>query len=748
MNEKNIIPCPCCLSEQNTFFLCNAGDDKQYKQYQCSQCGYQFTWPCPSAEEIDRYYASESYYKASATRATTGDYSDYDSQIEGTLIFFRNLLKQLNLPENSAMLDVGCAKGRFMELAKKEFGLKCSGVELSDYARDYVQEHYHGMFPVWKSLQDMPVQEKEFDLILLFDVIEHVNSPWDILLGLFQRGCVGETTKILITTPNCSHKRAVENPDTWEYRYPPAHLSFCTPETFQKIGEKLLFRNIDISGHSQREMGEFWLQTPLQKTYAGYDGLICSFSGTSLAEIPPQEFPASLEELNRSEKYVSLLSSFIFEKKSSPINPEFGKFISDYCGSLNLFKSQYQDLQQRYSNLEEGWKAEHQYNQEQAQKREVLEKELAAENRKNALLKEVYEKTVTDNNNLCNENAKINNQRYDMWLEIKRMLSTTEQHLSYISHLENQVRELVPYKEQLENQVREFSEKLNEVYHSNSYRIGRLITCPVRKCMSFISRIKNKRQEWKKVKKECGTGYMWKCIFRKLTGRPDYRCYDVISSIGVFCEISFNMSRVNGFVDSYPLIWSFVHSLKMLPEVIKNPMILSGDQPMKHDYSCNMVRYTNVDISFHCKNHAEALLGTDGTVDESKAQAERDELKSRLTYLSGKWKKVLEDPDKKVLLILSPFEDQCSTEDVLAIQEAVKMYPAVDLLTVLTGKEKSVSAAALRSKGIIVRYIKKHPPHDKATDIAANDVKGWNRIFHEFRPLQKKISNKVYKYEN
>ena len=532
------------------------------------------------------------------------------------------------------------------------------------------------------------------------------------------------------------------------------------------------------------------------------------------------------------------------------------------------------ELLQKYSSLKEGWKAEHQQNLEQAKKRAVLEKELSAENEKYVLLKEMYEKAVTDNSNLCAENAMINGRRYDMWLEIKKMHSISEQHLSNISllenkvqqlipykdhlekqvydlasqrdqldaklkellpykdHLENQVydlasqrdqldaklkellpykdhlekqvrelnsqrdrmknqlcelnsqrdqmekqvcelnsqrdrmknqlcelnsqrdqmenqlRELVPYKDHLENQVREFSEKLNEVYHSNSYRIGRLITWPVRKCQAFINGIRNKLKEWQDIKAEFGSEYMRKCVFRKLTGRSEYFYYDIISSIGATCEVSFNFERYHHFVDSYPLVWAFIHSLKTLPAVIKDPMCLSGDRPFLHNHSTNMVRYENVNISFHCQNHAEYLLDADGKVDEAKAQAERDELKSRLTYLSGKWKKVLEDPDKKVLLVLSPFEDQSSTEDILAINEAIKKYPEVDLLTVLTGKEEGISASALQKKGIFVRYITKHPPHDKVTDLESTDVVGWNRIFHEFRPLQKKISNKVYKYEH
>ena len=253
------LKCPCCLSEHDVFFLCRAGKDKKYSQYQCYRCGFQFSWPCPTEEEISRFYASEEYYAQTgdSSNSDPGNYTNYDDQISSTLVFFRDWLKSLSIQEKSTMLDVGCALGRFMELARKEFNLACSGVELSDYARNYVEEYYNGSFPVWRSVDEVPIPKKPFDLILLFDVIEHVNDLWSLLLGLFQRGCVGENTRILITTPNCTHQNALKNPADWQYRYPPAHLSFCTPETFGKIGDNLLFRQIDISGHYLTENGAF-----------------------------------------------------------------------------------------------------------------------------------------------------------------------------------------------------------------------------------------------------------------------------------------------------------------------------------------------------------------------------------------------------------------------------------------------------------------------------------------------------------
>ena len=677
-----LMKCPCCqATAEKIRLLCQCGAKKKYTQYECRTCGFQFTWPCPTTEEIDNFYSSGEYYQQTGSSADgdPGNYTDYDSQIEFTLDFFRNKLKTFGLPVKSTMLDVGCALGRFMGLARKEFGLECTGVELSDYARNYVTEYYGGCFPVWKSLADLPIPRKPFDLILLFDVIEHVNNPWDLLLELFQRGCAGENTRILITTPNCTLKDALKAPEHWQYRYPPAHLSFCAPETFQKIGETLLFRDIDISGHSLKE-GSVGIREMLQETYSAYDGLICCFSGSILGKISPEHFPGSLEELKKSEEYLALLSEFTFERKNEPFNVQFREYLAD-----------------SYDNLS-------------AQNRH-LSSELETANKSNSAM--------------TSELATAHRNSYAMWLKLMELPTLTE----------------------LDNQVKDLSIKLNEISHSNSFRIGRMITWPVRKCKAAAASVRGNLARCGQLKKEYGAGYMWRCLFRKISGKPVCHPYDVVSSIGVNCEISFNLNRVHGFVDSYPLIWAFVHSLSHLSELIEDPMLLASDQKMDHNYDHNMVRLPCIDVSFHCKGLPGDILGPDGNIDEKKAQAERDELKSRLAYLAQKWKKVLTDASKTVLCILTPWEESSTTEEILAIYEALRKYPGTDLLVVLTGKEKKVSARRLRSKGILVRYITRHPPHDKVTDLQENDIVGWNRICHEFPPRDKKISRKVFKYE-
>lgn len=275
--------CPCCGADAgHVRFLCEVGCPVTYRQHECSKCGFQFTYPQPTAEEIDKYYSSASYFGGSNQSA--GEYQDYDSQIVYTIDFCRDWLGRIGCGRGWRLLDVGCALGRYMEMASSVFGCQCEGVEISDFARAYIAENNPGRFGLYKAIDEMPVQSRPFDVILLFDVIEHVNSPWNLLWPLFRRGCVGRDTRLLLTTPNVASRDAKGNPAGWRYRYPPAHLSFCSPQTFAYVAKKLLFDRCDVNGHSVFQE-KYDCLVAIADSYAFFDGLCCEFSGSSLGGI-------------------------------------------------------------------------------------------------------------------------------------------------------------------------------------------------------------------------------------------------------------------------------------------------------------------------------------------------------------------------------------------------------------------------------------------------------------------------------
>lgn len=92
------------------------------------------------------------------------------------------ILTSLDLPENARILDAGCGTGGNLQFLS-QFG-EVTGVEFDDGAAALARER--GTWPVLKgSLPDgMPFGEQQFDLIVLLDVLEHIDDDGASLRAL------------------------------------------------------------------------------------------------------------------------------------------------------------------------------------------------------------------------------------------------------------------------------------------------------------------------------------------------------------------------------------------------------------------------------------------------------------------------------------------------------------------------------------------------------------------------------------
>jgi 2-polyprenyl-3-methyl-5-hydroxy-6-metoxy-1,4-benzoquinol methylase len=73
------------------------------------------------------------------------------------------------------LLDVGCAVGAFLSLAKTA-GWDTSGVDISEYAVSYCRNTL-GHDVHWGELKNVCFPREEFDVVTMWDVIEHLNDP-------------------------------------------------------------------------------------------------------------------------------------------------------------------------------------------------------------------------------------------------------------------------------------------------------------------------------------------------------------------------------------------------------------------------------------------------------------------------------------------------------------------------------------------------------------------------------------------
>jgi len=188
-------------------------------QCQQSNCGLQFASPQLGEQELARAYST--HYYPSAKGTASGAYEETPPSIA------RQLLSQLNARVGSLkglrMLDYGCGRGPVSAVAP-EFGLIQTGIEPDPTARNTAADQLK--MPVYLSLDALRshVPSPQFDLILLWQVIEHLRQPWQDLQSL--RALLNPPGKLVIGTMNANCLRARVQRSHWTHYLNPTHFYY------------------------------------------------------------------------------------------------------------------------------------------------------------------------------------------------------------------------------------------------------------------------------------------------------------------------------------------------------------------------------------------------------------------------------------------------------------------------------------------------------------------------------------------
>ena len=142
------------------------------------------------------------------------------------------------LPKESKILDFGCGSGAIGGKLREVGFTNIYATDLSDTVRIHVKDIYN---KVAKNLSEL--NEKEFDTVIILDVIEHMTNPKEFLIELLK--IVKPGGKVLISVPNVVH---------WSVRIPflfgffeytsrgildRTHYTFFTRKTKNKLFKEL-----------------------------------------------------------------------------------------------------------------------------------------------------------------------------------------------------------------------------------------------------------------------------------------------------------------------------------------------------------------------------------------------------------------------------------------------------------------------------------------------------------------------------
>ena len=124
------------------------------------------------------------------------------------------------------LLDVGCGEGTFLASASAAYD--AYGVELDPVAAERARAHLPGRITTG-TLDDLPADIDAFDVITLFEVLEHVADPLGTLIECRRR--LRPAGEIVISVPNRLRRGADDDPVDW----PPNHLTRWTPTAMNAL---------------------------------------------------------------------------------------------------------------------------------------------------------------------------------------------------------------------------------------------------------------------------------------------------------------------------------------------------------------------------------------------------------------------------------------------------------------------------------------------------------------------------------
>lgn len=194
-----------------------------YDLMRCTGCGLVFVGNPPSQDEVQAFYSAEADYHSELLDPAHPAFE----RMRGIARQHVGMLaRSVAHPKGLKLLDIGCSSGLFLDEARKA-GYDVHGAELSPDTARFARDHF--VLDVhagdWR---DGGYEDASFDVIALFDVIEHVPDPLGELRAIMRLLKPGGL--LLQSTPNIDglfprlSYRLAHRLDYWPHPEPPHHL--------------------------------------------------------------------------------------------------------------------------------------------------------------------------------------------------------------------------------------------------------------------------------------------------------------------------------------------------------------------------------------------------------------------------------------------------------------------------------------------------------------------------------------------
>lgn len=222
-----------CLICSNSIYQSEMVGYEKFYLSKCKKCSFVFTYRIPTENELTEFYSN--YGRA-----------DYLSPV--TIKRYNELLDKMeSFRKTNKLLDVGCGIGYFLVEAKKR-GWEVYGTEFTDEAVQICAEK--GINMKKGTIHQVDLEKNSFDVITSFEVLEHLNTPFEEVKTYHQ--LLRNGGLFYLTTPNFNsllRRKLKHNHEDICY---PEHLSYFTPKTMRFMLKNAQFqvKKVETTGFS------------------------------------------------------------------------------------------------------------------------------------------------------------------------------------------------------------------------------------------------------------------------------------------------------------------------------------------------------------------------------------------------------------------------------------------------------------------------------------------------------------------
>ena len=227
-------------------------DFQESKIIKCLGCDLMYLTPFPTYDDLkevynEEYYLNQKFYDLKGNNIY--GYTDYIAERFTKQLHYKDVVKKIQgmLPvatsRRHSLLEIGCGLGYFLDVAS-DFDFDVAGIEFNKYAVEYIRNKFAFDVKSGELTKNM-FEKNSFDVVALFDVIEHLSEAFPTLETIHEVLAPGGVL-VLTTMDSGSFMSRVLGKRLEDFRRTREHLLFFTRKTITTVLQKYGFEIIEI----------------------------------------------------------------------------------------------------------------------------------------------------------------------------------------------------------------------------------------------------------------------------------------------------------------------------------------------------------------------------------------------------------------------------------------------------------------------------------------------------------------------